>query len=75
MLSFSLRRDGPAIRVHCDADGMGVLLNKLAGLLETGGGQVHLFADQLSGTSPSGEKGFSEVVIDFSDGGLAGKEE
>ena len=54
---------------------MGVLLNKLACLLETGGEQVHLFADQLSGTSPSGEKGFSEVVIDFSDGGLAGKEE
>ncbi len=30
MLSFNLRRDGAAIRIHCDADGMGVLLNKLA---------------------------------------------
>ena len=64
------RRDPDSLR--CGRHG---LLSQLACLLETGGGQVHLFADQLSGTSPSGEKSFSEVVIDFSDGGLAGKEE
>ena len=75
MLSFSVTQDGAGIKIDCDATGMGVLLNKLAAVLETGGGHAHLFADQLNATSPVGDRGFSEVVIDFSEGGLTKKED
>ena len=75
MLSFSVTQDGAGIKIDCDATGMGVLLNKLAAVLETGGGHVHLFADQLNATSPIGERGFSEVVIDFSEGALTKMED
>jgi hypothetical protein len=68
MLSFNVTENGDAIQIICDTRGMGVLMTKLAYLLEQRGGHVHLYADQLSDTSPYGEKAFTEVVIDFMEG-------
>ena len=75
MLSFTVTQDGAALQIKCDTAGMGALLNKLASLLATAGGQVHLLADPLSEMSPNREKAFREVVIDFSEGGLTKKED
>ena len=69
MLSFELNDDGKAIQVHCDSEGMGILLEALAGLVKEGGGHVHLRAgEKLSSVSPFGAEALGEVIIDYVEG-------
>jgi hypothetical protein len=70
MLSFQVIQSGNAIQMHCDSAGVATLLEKLASLLRHPG-HAHLCGpsaggNDLSETSPFGERAVWEVVIDYS---------
>ncbi len=73
MLSFELVRDGRAIQIHCDSQGMGRLLEALARLMKERSGHIHLWGpsmgrEDLDEVSPFGDPAFCEVMIDYQEG-------
>ena len=73
MLSFELTEDGKAIQIHCDSQGIGILLEKLSEQVRERGGHTHLRGPSAGGKdlneiSPFGVKAFSEVIIDYTEG-------
>jgi hypothetical protein len=70
MLSFQVVKDGRAIQICCDHEGMAILLETLASLVRDPD-HAHLRGksaggNELSETSPFGEPALQEVTIDFS---------
>ena len=66
MLSFELVRDGKAIQIDCDSEGLATLVQALERVRQTG--HLHLLAPsaggrELSDETPWGHKAIGEVII------------
>jgi hypothetical protein len=74
MLSFSLDETNKSvIQVHCDAQGIGVLISALGDLVAARASHVHLRTPscggrELSDKNLSGGAAFLEVIIDYAEG-------
>ena len=75
MLTFHVAREGQTVEIVCDARGVAVLLNALAGVMAEGASHRHLFGPAAGGgrdldvADPWGEKSVSEVIITYAEHG------
>ncbi|HXC30511.1 MAG TPA: hypothetical protein VNV38_21335 [Stellaceae bacterium] len=74
MLSFSIDETlKSVIEIHCDAEGIGLLISALGDLVAARASHVHLRTPscggrELSDETPSGKAAFHEVIIDYAEG-------